>query len=812
MMTARLTSIGTRIDPGRRRDAAVVALLWAFAWLTPLQPLSGAAGLALLLVVPPVLLASRLPWPPRTGLPDRLLLGVGATLIGWMLLVLAVNTVLPFLGVDRPLSRTSLLTCSGAAVLALALWRRTGADARGAGGVAAAAAVAARPVAVRPLREWGQPDRILLGVGVLVVVGATAGAIRLNNGLGGTVATANLAVLLGLATLALCWRARMSSPALVGIVYLLSLALLLMTSLRGWNVTGHDIQREYNLFGLASGLERWDVGSPREAYNACLSTTLLPTLITKVTGVPGLYVFKVVFQALFALTSVVVYLISRRLAGPGVALTGVLFFVGFPTFFSDMPFMTRQEIAFLLLALFLYVSALPGWSARHRRVWLIGLGTGVVLAHYSTTYVLLATLVVGYLAWSGLAAVEGLIRLGRHRRVGSGSTGSVPPRTALLSLWVIIPLACVTVLWTGPITGTGQQVEHTSKAVLGALAGEEDGTRSSDTSYSLFKGAEETPEQRLDRYREHALDAARTQWPQSRYPLAVAASYDTPLAPTPPMPLTAAGSALATAGVDVPVLHGTVRKLAAALMQAFLVVGIAVLTWRRLRAVTTASAAPDDGGLLSGSRDVIALNIAYLALLASQVLLPALSVNYGILRAFQQALLLVSTTVVIGALAVLRVAGRRRAALLTGALAVGTVASLTGLLPQLTGGYPAQLHLNAAGQYYDSYYVHDQEVSGAYWLGNRIGDDQARRRPYGVSSDNYLMNFIESATGTRPNGELYPPLVRRDNYVFLGTSAVSQRRVGVFIDGDSIAYRYPVPFLSRVKNLVYDNGGTRVYR
>ena len=34
------------------------------------------------------------------------------------------------------------------------------------------------------------------------------------------------------------------------ILFLMSVALLFMTSLRGWYVTGHDIQTEYHVFRL----------------------------------------------------------------------------------------------------------------------------------------------------------------------------------------------------------------------------------------------------------------------------------------------------------------------------------------------------------------------------------------------------------------------------------------------------------------------------------------------------------------------------------------------------------------------------------
>ena len=46
--------------------------------------------------------------------------------------------------------------------------------------------------------------------------------------------------------------------------------------------------------------------------------------------------------------------------------------------------------------------------------------------------------------------------------------------------------------------------------------------------------------------------------------------------------------------------------------------------------------------------------------------------------------------------------------------------STVGLMPQLLGGYPAQLNLNNSGDYYDAYYVHDQEIAALNWLGEQL--------------------------------------------------------------------------------------------
>jgi hypothetical protein len=70
-------------------------------------------------------------------------------------------------------------------------------------------------------------------------------------------------------------------------------------------------------------------------------------MILHFTGLDGPYIYKVCFQLLFAFCGVITYAIAARLMSRDLALVAAIFFVSFPTFFTDMPFLNRQEIAFL---------------------------------------------------------------------------------------------------------------------------------------------------------------------------------------------------------------------------------------------------------------------------------------------------------------------------------------------------------------------------------------------------------------------------------------------------------------------------------
>jgi hypothetical protein len=96
-------------------------------------------------------------------------------------------------------------------------------------------------------------------------------------------------------------------------------------------------------------------------------------------------------------------------------------------------------------------------------------------------------------------------------------------------------------------------------------------------------------------------------------------------------------------------------------------------------------------------------------MLAAITLLPNLSTDYGVLRAFQEALILIAPVLVAGSLTVLSPLGRVWALRTAALVCIGIFVSTTGLLPQITGGYPAQLNLNNSGSYYNIYYMRPQD-------------------------------------------------------------------------------------------------------
>src|SRR5664280_2371366 len=331
-------------------------------------------GLCFLLVV--VVLGSSVyvlfPASPRDGAVAAYLvtcLGIAVLL----LIGLAANQLLPLIGEAHPLSRIpALLSVDATFVVLAALGRRRWPRSMGSGHPAWGAS--ASPGAV--LAQAGRSSLSLVALAALPT-GAASGAVALDNGHAATLTLVVLVVCCGVLA-HLVWNAPMLSRRhLLVALYAVSLTLLLMTSVRGRFVTGHDIQHEFFVFKATKSDWRWSATSIRSAYNACLSITILPTMVAGMFHVSDVQIFKTLFQMLFALCPLRVYLVAERLSDARQAVLAAVVFVSFPTFFSDMPMLNRQEIAMLLLCgmILLIVDRQPDRVAGQKALFMM-LGIG----------------------------------------------------------------------------------------------------------------------------------------------------------------------------------------------------------------------------------------------------------------------------------------------------------------------------------------------------------------------------------------------------------------------------------------------------
>lgn len=765
----------------------LVALVFATNFLiihgSPLPWIGAVAGFLLAIGLPAWMLSQKIDW--RTDAPsERLAYSVISAILGLMVSGLVINTVLPHLGISRPLDRGPVLITVDVWCGLVAVWRRK------------------RFMPTIPALRMDNLQGVDWAVGLLsalCVPLAIMGANRLNNEAGSSVTLAML--FLAAITLVLLFAKRdaLNPGTLTASLYFIGLAMLLMTSLRGWYITGHDIQNEYAVFELTKNSGDWNISQEKGAYNACLSLTILPTMLWQLLRVDDPYIFKFWFQLLFALCPVLVYRISRRHTNSAIAIIATIYFIAFPTYFTDMPFLNRQEIAYLFVGACILTATDANLAHRAGRLRVGIFSIGVVLSHYSTAYVFAGTLAVSWVVYKILAAIRR--DKGTEREMASPRRGRAVINPTVGIVNVLLLLVGIG-LWNGLATHTASNLTSVVGQALQSIRGGSDSGKSTDTSYSLVGGGgAQSPSQILSEYTQSTVaqtDAQRTA--AGLFPKEMLNKYY-PItdAPESSLPVTSLGQLVDDTGLSVATLNSAIRSGSARLLQLFVALGLisAFLSWRKrpTRWMT----------------QLIALSCGAITIVALQVVVPAISADYGVLRAFQQAMLVSGPLVAVGSYTIfgfIRTTWSRRAAF---AIAFVFFSSLVGAIPQSLGGYPAQLNLNNSGQYYDLYYTHPQDVTAIDWLQSHIPGGPAGPTQPVVQIDGYAFNELQTYTNLSLDYNDFPTFLQKNAYVFLGYQTVTDGQETIFQSGDLISYNYPMKLLNAQYNLVYTSNGATIY-
>ncbi|HXR70061.1 hypothetical protein [Actinocrinis sp.] len=702
------------------------------------------------------------------------LLAFGFTILHDLLVLLGLDLVLPLFGDEHPL-QLAPITLAFAAVTILV----------------GALTPEAQPVAREPLWWHRRGFGPVLALGALILVLSVAGPIRLNNGFGSAVSITAMVVIVA-ALLFLLFKQRYSVGAIELGIYFAAAGILLLTSLRGWLITGHDVQTEFAYYSdvLASG--RWEPGHVHNAYYACLSVTLFPVSFAHLTAISDVYIFKVVEPLLFAVTPVLLFRGVRNVASHQVAMLSAIFFIIFPTFSTDMTYMSRQEIAFILVGCATLLVTERATAPLARRIAFGALMVGVVLSHYSTAYIVIIICGIAVVAdlalrlWSRLRrrAHESGGRPRRVPRIGGQATA------ALVPWWLVVFAAAAAFLWAGPVTHTDSQVQSTLSAAISQLEG--------NASSGLF-ATKQTSTQLLSGYQKSAVTATAKDRAKGVYwPLSAVDEYPITTVGTQYQPLTGTGRRLQQAGIGVTGANVLARSIDDRTYELLIIAGLAGVWFAGRR-------------LFTPLKDQVLLSVGALGMLGVLTVVPQLSVDYGILRAFQEGMYFFAPFMAAGLIWICGLL--KRWARPAAAVVVAVIAStMTGVVPQLTGGYLGILSMSNEGQYYNIHYPTDSERTGAQWL-NAMALAQKRKSGTApvLQTDFYTYDTMQTVFTNPVLPDLLPQWLRPGGYQFVGQTMLRTGRVSIRINGQIVTYTYPPQLLDTQYNKIYASDGAEVY-
>lgn len=580
---------------------------------------------------------------------------------------------------------------------------------------------------------------------------AAGGAISLNNG-GTNILTIISFILIPTFVMLLIWRKKIDGLYPYAI-FTMSLSVLLSTSLRGWSLTGHDIHHEFYVFQSTSNNSLWSTRTFfSDPYNACLSITILPTILEKITSISAMYIYKIIFQIIFAFGLIPIYLFIKKLSANAIALIGTFMFISFPPFLNDMPFLNRQEIAFIFFGL-LMLTAFMKMSQKPKTILTIIFLTGIILSHYSTNYATLSILILAWIIYK-LLTLKLLVK----------PTFALP----ILNIKIILLAIIITFLWNSQITKTTSGFQHTLINTFNGII-HHNLNQSYGVSYALFSAKPKDPRQVLAGYA--GVNASKVQY-----------------IPEHNLPVTDIGKIVSHV-ISVESFNKFIRAVSAKGLQVLLLCGAIVFLVKLRRRRTMQEIY------------FCALIIASVILLALITLLPQLSVDYSVTRLFQQVLVIVALPIMIALELFLGFLGRHKIYVIA-FFAAFLFLHLSGLIPQILGGYPPQLALNNSGTYYDIYYIHKSELAATLWL-----DQQNANKP--LVTDQYArLRFPEYPFLKQ---HTIDPIFSKDisEYIYYDYTNTHRGIYADFLSGNVLEYSYSDQ--KENQNLLYSNIDNKIF-
>lgn len=698
---------------------------------------------------------------------EGLLYSLGLSVLLLMVSGLAANQILYILGDQRPLELPGMLGAWNLVTLAC---------------IAAGVILNRQTVRMRSAL-WLGPSKTTCALvlsALLLPIIAAGGAFRLNNGGDALVAEGALCWAAGVIACALVCRSRLSDSTLAWCIFTVGLSILLMTALRGWDITGHDIMREFRVYTLAHVNGRWNIAAYRDPYNACLSITILPEMYAKLLHISGLVVFKLILQTLFAVCPVVIFVMLRQHVSKLGALVGCGLFISYPTFINDSAMLTRQGVAYLFFSLALLAAMRTRPGKIYRSLFFL-CGLGVVLSHYSTSYMFVAIFAVAL-------GCKLLIRRLRGWRLRLRDE-----KATVLSPAVLATLTLATFLWYGLFTATTGGLLTTLRSSVANIPHLlSDDNKSADTSASLLLA---THKSQIDIYQSYLAQSVHGT------KLAQAAEYR-PEITSDDIPVTALGKHLGMLGTG-PSITAALRQNFAKVLQLLAALSVIYATYLSVFYATYLFARKKPFTL---PLDLICLSMAGIILLAGMVALPTLSLNYGVLRTFQQSLIFLVVPLTL----LLTFLGRLLRPPLRVAVATGGTTLLfflfTGLFAQLFGGVGAALTLNNHGLYYGLYYTTRADLQAYSWMKVHIpakSDVRAANYAKAVMHDPYYpFAGVGILPAQRPIG----------SYAYLDQAQLVAHKFYVYHEGSPLITTFPIDYYNDWTNQIYSTATTGVYR
>ena len=621
-----------------------------------------------------------------------------------------------------------------------------------------------------PIPNFDFRNSIIYIFSIIGLLCCIFGTFRLNNGADNYLSVAGIILLIANCTLVMFWRKKLSTLAFVCSLAGLTAGLMLITSLRSNFISGQDLKQEFRVFTLTNQFARWSNANLADAYNACLSITLLPYVLSKLFVVSGTVIFKVIFPFLFIICPLAIFTHLCSKFNRNLAYIGALSFLAVPTVGLDLPLQSRQQIAFIFLSLAIlaWFSHKESWSIVKWQLLFIIFSFSLIVSHYSSSYVYIGMILIYLFLRFGFYLLE------RSRRLSYITYFS-------LSGKVITIVVLFAFMWLTQATSTSEDLVTKISKSLKTLTQDKSGIEQTSDQKSLIAGGKHSITSYIERTSPHGFNAVE------KAQSAIIVEDDT-LKPA-------------------PIVNKLPPKISSTLTffskKMYYLVGLAVLIMGILIGIFLLVIR---GNRILGNQkmEYAVICFSLVLILGVQAILPGITQDYGITRLFIQAFIIFCVPFTL-CLKYLIDINPRIFSKMIGGVIILLLCTYSGLLTQLFGGARPQLNLNNTGPYYGSFYTHRSDIYAFAWVQHNIPDEG------NVNSPDYS---LPTALAYDPSydhyaGGIFPFQNIPNNYILLN---YSQTHKGVtYVSGALQAAKLDVKKFEPLI-MIYTNGGSSLYK
>lgn len=628
-------------------------------------------------------------------------------------------------------------------------------------------------------------DAGLYGFGGFVSLLSIAGAFALNISAQNSLTLSWLTMIL-LAFMAVSFfPSQMVKKAYPFFLFALSLSLLWSLSARSWHLVGWDIIQELYTARLTQLNGAWHPRLINDAYNACLSITILPTILSNVTGIAIANIFKYFYPFIFAHFSIILYFLLKKVADRKAAFLAVFYVIAQPFFIQPMIALARQEIAFVFFALVLYM-AFTNYVSKKAQVILTCLYIfAMVVSHYSTTYVSILLFVPVFLISVGTFLFR-FIPVPKQIFQMQFYQNWITNYRSEIRWWVILCLLTCTYVWYFQVTPIGNKASSAFIDTLSSLSRLFEGDQKSQEVQQALPGAKKVvhAESILQMYIDTNTQNLSNLSPEKRaeiarrYPLQVLS--DTFIKPTIP-------------GKQAELVHGGLDRFKDVL-KILSILGAGILFLKTFQQKYT-------------HQDYIAFTVVSTGVLLVMVLHPTIGLQYNISRIYLQLMTFLSLALILGIETIL---WKTPKLVKEGVLVLSIGISffyLQGLLTPIIGGVPPLQFYNQ-GTDYEKFFPFEGEFKSAQWLQDN------RNYKNTVYADDLSGLRIRRVAFFFTNTSLVPGALANNasSYVYLSDVNKNLGKAQVNSDSKFLTFFYPKKFLEENKNRIYSNNRSEIYR